>query len=540
MVVGVAGGVAGCFAGALLSQGFLRMMGQTTETIYGVAGSGQAHLTPALALQAIALGIAGSLVGAWGPALVASRIPPTEAFAKGTYQARFTGRPVLRLAAGALVFAAAVGLALWTPFDGNQLVLSVVGLGVVGLVLLVGPLSRAILSGMAPLLAKLAPVSGRLASDALLGNPRRTSGTVMAMALSLTFVLGLGGYMGSTKATMVRWMDDILTSDLYLRGSASFSRPDFRFPAELRDEFLRIPGIRAVESYRAARPPFRGDQIVVASIEIEGMMARTRHEFLQGDAQAMRQGLAREGKCAVSDNFFRRYGLGVGDSVELDTPAGRVGIPIAAVFRDFTSDRGTVFIDRSLFLRLWKDDRIDIYDLNLVPGADVGRVRDQVRTLLSGRFPALLSTRREFTAEIGRAIDAFYSLVKVTVLLALAVAFLGIVTSLLISVAERTREIGILKALGALASQIGRSVVLEALVLALVGLVLAIPAGNLLAYFMETVIAELFAGWRMPHTYPWEILSQLLMALPLVSAVAAWVPARQAGRVKVTEAIEYE
>ncbi|MBI5013898.1 MAG: FtsX-like permease family protein [Deltaproteobacteria bacterium] len=540
VAVGVAGGALGCLAGAGLSQGFLRMMGQTTETIYGVAGSGEVHLTLGLALQSVGLGTLASLVGAWGPARAASRIAPTEAFAKGVFQARLPGRLRLRVAAGVLAFGLAVLLALRPPFGGNSLTLVVLALGGGGLVLLVGPLSRALLAASAPRLGAVAPVAGRLASDALLGNPRRTSGTVMAMALSLAFVLGLGGYMGSTKATMERWMDEVLTSDLFVRASANFVRPDFRFPGSLRQELLRVPGVRAVESYRAARPVFRGDPIVVASIEVGPMLDRTRHEFLQGDEAAMRRGLTREGQCAVSDNFFRRFRLGVGQAVELTTPAGVVRIPIASVMRDFTSDRGTVFIDRSLFLRLWKDDRVDIFDVSVARGADVGGVRDAIRGRLAGRMPALVSTRQEFAGEIGQAIDAFYSLVRITVFLALAVAFLGIVTSLLISVAERTREIGILKAIGALASQIGRSIVLEALALALVGLALALPAGDLLASFMETTVAEIFAGWRMPHRYPWELLGELLVGLPLVSALAAWIPARQAGRLSITEAIEYE
>ncbi len=129
---------------------------------------------------------------------------------------------------------------------------------------------------------------------------------------------------------------------------------------------------------------------------------------------------------------------------------------------------------------------------------------------------------------------------RITVFLALGVAFLGIVTSLLISVAERTREIGILKALGALPGQIARSVVLEALVLAMVGLVVAIPAGNLFASFMEGPVARNFTGWAMPHHYPWEVLGQLLVLLPLVSFLAAGIPARQAAGVKVTEAVGYE
>ncbi|ABQ25853.1 FtsX-like permease family protein [Geotalea uraniireducens] len=540
LVIGIVGGILGCLAGTTLSQGFLQMMGQTTETVYGVTSSGAVHLPPGIALESMVLGLLASLVGAWGPALAASRISPTEALAKGAFQARLPGKVASRVAAGLVAFGCAILLALHPPFGGNPLILSVLLLGGTGLVLLVGPLSRALLRFFIPVVARFAPVSGRLSSDALLGSPRRTSGTVMAMALSLTFVLGFAGYMGSTKATMTRWMNDALTCDLFVRASANFSRPDFLFPGELREELLKVPGVRAVESYRGIRPLYRGHQILVGTIEVGPLLDRTNLEFIQGNAESMRRGVTQQGMCTVSENFFRRYGLGVGQQVELVTPSGTVRFPIAAVIRDYSSDQGTVNLDRTQFLRLWKDDRVDIFDVSVVRGANVGQVRDAIRAKLAGRFPALVSTRQEFTAEIGKAIDAFYALTRITVFLALLVAFLGIVTSLLISVSERTREIGILKALGALRSQIGRSIVVEALALALTGLLLALPAGNLFALFMEGAIAEFFTGWRMPHHYPWEILVQLLVALPLISAFAAWIPARQAGRLKITEAIEYE
>ena len=541
LVVGIVGGALGCLAGAAISQGFLQMMGQTTETVYGVTTSGGAGgLPPEIALQSIALGVLASLAGAWGPALAASRISPTEAFAKGAFQARLSRKAAPRIAAGVVAFGCAILLGVRPPYGGNPLILSVIALGGVGLVFLVGPLSRVLLRFLAPILMRCAPVAGRLCSDALLGAPRRTSGTVMAMALSLTFVLGLGGYMGSMKATMVRWMDDSLTCDLFVRASANFTRPDFLFPGELREDLLKVPGVRAVESYRGIRPIYQGHRILVGSIEIEPLFDRIKYEFYQGDVASIRQGVGRQGMCFVSENFYRRFKLGVGQEVELVTPTGTARFPIAAVVRDYSSDQGAVFIDRTTFLRFWQDDRVDIYDVSVASGVDAGQVRNLIRAKLAGEMPALISTRQEFVAEINKAIDAFYALMRVTVFLALVVAFLGIVTSLLISVAERTREIGVLKALGAIPSQIVRSIVVEALVIALVGLVVAIPAGNLFAAFMEGAVAEFFTGWSMPHVYPWDILAQLLVSLPLISALAAWIPARQAGRLKVTEAIEYE
>jgi putative ABC transport system permease protein len=539
LILGVAGGVLGCLAGTAFSQGLLVSMGKSTESIYGISGSGVVHLTPAIALQSILLGVGASLLGAWGPALSASRIPPTEAFAKGSFQARVERRVAPRLAAAAVLLAAAVYCALFSPLAANQMLLAVLVLGGAALVLLLGPLSRAVLVAAAPLLSRIFPSAGPLSSDALLGNPRRSAGTIMAMALSLTFVLGLGGYLGSTKGTILRWMDDVLTCDLFVRASANFTRGDYLYPGALREELLQVPGVRAVESYRAIKPMYRGRQISVGSMEVASLLDRAKYEFAQGDERAMREGAAK-GMCTVSENFYRRFHLGVGDQVELMTPGGLVKFPISAVIRDYSSDQGAVFLDRSTFLKHWKDDRVDIYDVSVHPGVDPKAVREQIRARLAGRHPALISTQAEFKAEIGKAIDAFYAVMRITVFLALGVAFLGIVTALLISVAERTREIGILKALGAVPFQIASSVVVEALVLALVGLMLAIPAGNLFATFMEGPVAVAFTGWTMPHRYPWDVLGQLLFALPVVSALAAWVPARQAARVKVTEAIEYE
>lgn len=541
LVIGMFGGAVGCLAGGGIAEGFLKMMGQTTETIYGITSSGDSiTFPPGIVLESMILGIVASVVGAWNPALAASRISPTEAFAKGTFQAQVAGNRAPRIAAGAVAFGCAVIIALFPPFGGNPLILSVLALGGVGMMLLVGPLSRLLLRLITPLLMRLSPVAGRLCSDALLGAPRRTSGTVMAMALSLTFVLGFGGYMGSMTSTMVKWMDDVLTSDLYVRASANWSRPDFLFAGNLREELLKVPGVRAVESVRTIRPMYQGRQIVISSFEIEPVMKRIKYEYFSGNEESIREGVGRQGMCFVSENFQGRFKLGVGQEVELMTPTGPVRFPIAAVVRDYGSDQGAIYMDRNTYLRHWQDDRVDIFDLSLAAGADVGQVRNLIRAKLAGKMPALISTRQEFIAEIKKAIDAFHALTRVTVFLALVVAFLGIVTSLFISVSERTREIGVLKALGAIPSQIIRSVVAEALILALVAVAVAIPAGNLFAAFMEGAVARFFTGWSMPHHYPWEILGQLLIALPLISALAAWVPARQAGKLKITEAIEYE
>ncbi len=539
-VIGLAGSVMGVFTGGLLAQTVIEIMGDATRRVFGVSGAARAQLSTETIVFSIILGLMASLLAAWGPSRAASRIPPVEAFAKGSFHGRMEGASRLRIASGLVLMASAIAVPVFLSVPGDTLVAVVLISGVTGCMCLTGPFARALLRHALPVLQRFATVPGQLATDSLIGNPRRTSGSILAMTLSLAFVLGIGGYMKSSKGAIVRWMDNILTSDIYVRASASFFRPDFWFPEEILGELRSIPGVRSVECYRAARVRYRGEEVHLATVEFEGMMARTVHEYIAGDDETMLRGVAHEGKCAVSDNFAKKFKTRQGDPVELLTPSGTVSFPVAAIVRDFTTDRGTVFLDRQTFIQYWKDSRVETFDVNLHPGTDAAIVRDRIRQRLAGRMPALVSTQREFKEEIGKAVDSFYALLRITVFIALAVGFLGIITSLLISVAERTREIGILKALGALGPQIARAVVFEALVLAFTGLAVALPLGALLARFMEGPVAETYAGWSMPHEYPWDLLLELLAALPVISSLAAWIPARQAVQTRVTEAIEYE
>lgn len=540
LCLGVAGAVLGIGVGVALAKASLGVMGETVAQVYGLHNRASVELDLEVVLQSLALGIVASLVGGWSPARAASRVKPTEALAKGVHGARMAPASGLRLALGFGGFALAIVVAKWQAVPGLVRFALPLGLGSVATIVLAGPLARLLLEALAPLLARVTPVAGRLAADSLLSNPRRTSGTVVAMTLSLAFVIGMGGYLSSVKHTLSRWMDQTLTSDLYVRSSPNLTHHDYRFDPAVKDELLGLPGVERVESFRGMRVPYRGAEIMVMSIDIDPLLDRSVFDFTAGDTETMREGLARQRKVAISDNLSRLHGLGVGDDLVLDTPTGTARLPVAVVVNDFSSDQGSLYLDRALFVEIFADDRVDTFDITIGEGVDPHTVRDAVRKQIGGRMPALISTRREFTAEIGKAIDAFHALTQVTVLLALVVAFLGIVTSLLITVAERQREIGILKALGALGSQIRTSVVFEALAVALVALAIAIPIGALDKRFMETTVAEVFTGWSMPSTWKLTVLFQLLVALPIVSAIAAWVPARAAAETKVTEAIEYE
>ncbi len=540
LVLGAAGGLGGVLFGGVVAGGFLDVMKEAVDTGYGLTPSATTSVDASLVLQSIGLGILASVLGAWIPARAASRVHPVEAFATGVFAARVDAMPVWKRTASVGCAALAIGLAWRPPVTGTVLIALVLFSAGLAVTMLAGPAGQAVLSAMTTPLRRLAPASGRLALDSLQSHPRRTAITTATITLSLAFALGLGGYLRSVESAFSSWVEDVMTADLYVRAAAGFAPSAGRLPWDLADRLRGVPGVRSVDGFRNDRLLRDGDEITLVAFDAKGMLERTHQELTGGTPETVRRGLVEEGGCVISDNLSRRLGLQVGDTLTVEAPAGQVRLPIAGVVTSFLSEHGTIMLDRSVFVRHWNDDRVDMFHVSVEPGADIANVRNEIRSRLAGRYPALISTRTEVRGELQRALAGFYTLTRLTIVVALAVAFVGVAAALFVSVVDRTREIGILMALGAMGWQIRSSVVLEALVVSGASLVLALPVGGLLARFLTTTVAEAYAGYRLEAAYPIALLAQLLVMLPIVAALASWLPARHAAAIHPPEAIAYE
>ena len=538
-VLGAIGGAAGVVLGIAIAGRSFQVMGAALEATQGLSDAGVASVNLSLMLQGIAVGMAASLCGAALSARSAARVRPIDAMATGVFATTRERTSGLRVLAGVALLGTAFALGRFGLVSGRLLLPLVSVTGALGTIVLAGRLARALVTLLAPALAWLAPASGRVAVDALLGQPRRTAATSAILTVSVAFVLGTAGYLQAVHASFDRWVANVVTADLLVRGSSGLGPSAIRLPYTLRSTFLQVPGVAAADTFRNERIQYGAQSVALVSLDARGFADHTRHEFVAGDDSAFARRLPVDRECVVSDNFSRRFKLGVGNAVVVDSPTGLVRMPIAAVVIDFISDRGTIMIDRALFLERWGNDRVDTFHLSLVPGVDPLRVRDDLRSRIAGT-PALISTRAEFLEELDGALGSLYVLIRATVIVALVVAFMGVATSLLMSVAERSRDIGILRALGAVPLQIGGAVILESVTLALISLVLAIPLGDLLAWFLRSRVSEQFAGFHFPPAYPIETLRDMVVALPLVGVVATWLPARWAAGLNVKEAISYE
>jgi putative ABC transport system permease protein len=226
--------------------------------------------------------------------------------------------------------------------------------------------------------------------------------------------------------------------------------------------------------------------------------------------------------------------------VHLDTPAGPLDLPILGIVEDYRSDKGSIFMDRALYKQYWKDDAVDFVDISLKPGADPITVKHEIERLTAGSEHALVYTNAEFRSWIGSLVDQFFVLNYMQLVVAVFVAVVGIANTLIISVSERRREFGILRAIGGLRSQVRKMVLLEAVAISIVGVIVGAFAAIFNIQFMAHTESTVLAGYAVPFYFPWSLVLETLPAVIVVSLLAAWMPARRAMEMQVIEAIGYE
>ena len=541
-LIGTIGVVLGIGAGLLLARITTRLIARLTEVAYGLTHSEASVVvdTDVLVVGAV-LGLVSAIAAAFFPALSAARLRPVDALSKGGFQRVSTGSARLRLVSGlvlAAFAAASVATIAQRSFQGSVIgMLLINGAALLLAPSLIGPLVRL----LRPAMERVFGVEGRIATDTLLQAPRRTSATVLALMLSLGFVLTLAGLAHSFRVSYTTWMNGVINADFYVTASDRFFSKAYRLPVECSAIVARIPGVRWVEEFRGIHFEYEGRRPFLATLPLALTYRRLEMPIVEGTRDELVSRVPKGEGLAVSDNFARLFGKTIGSPVTLDTPTGELTLPVIAIVLDYSSDQGTIWMDRSVYVARWKDEGIDTLDILTEPGADRNRIAEEVRTRLSGTTDRLfIMTATEMKQTIHDLLDQFFALSYIQLVISLLVAVLGITNTLVISVAERRRELGILKSLGTERRQVFALIVLEALGIAIVGSLVGYGLGSYLIHYAADSISTTGTGWTLPYAFPWGLAAGLAPMLVAVTVLAAVYPARLALSVSPAEALEFE
>jgi putative ABC transport system permease protein len=520
-----------------MARGIAVYVGGITEQIYGVAQRvDETEIEPWLIAASVALGVATSMVAAWIPARNAARVDPVQALQKGKYQVLSAGESRFR----ALAAAASAAIAVLCLF-GHSRALFYTGylLAILTALLLAPTLALWLARALRWPLKWMRPVEGALAADSLIQAPRRTSATVSALMLSLAMVIGFGGMAGAFYVSVTDWMDAVLNPDFFITGAENIAARNYTFPGTLGPEVERVPGVETTQMVRSARILFRGVPVMVVSTEVAKLAAKVHRRPIVGDPDEMYR-LAAEGKgVLVSDNFASLRGVKFGETVELPTPAGILRLPVVGITRDYSDQQGSVLIDRSVYRRWWSDDTAHIIRVYVMPGYDRERVKQEILNRFARGRRLFVLSNADVRQEILRLTDQWFGMTYNQIAVAVLVAILGIVNTLIVSITDRRRELGVLQAVGGLRRQIRHTVWMEALAIAAVGLGLGYALGAVNLHYTVGMVRDV-GGMAIGYVYPVRLALLLAPVILGAAFIAALWPAEATVRGSLVEALEYE
>jgi putative ABC transport system permease protein len=532
--VGLAGSLVGAVVGAGLSRLAARYVAGTLEGVYGVIGQAARGGVESLVVAgAIAAGVAWSVLAAVFPASAAARADPVRALQKGRYEiVQLEERRTRRLLALAAISMAALLLA--GRFE-SWFVVSYV-LASLALIFLTPELSSAVVRMLRPILERLRPVEGALAADSLLQAPRRTASVAAALMLSVAMVIGLGGIAEASYQSILDWVTGTLDADFLVAPSENLKDLTLRFPSAMERDLAAIQGLAVVQPVRAARISVRNSQPILLAVDIVRLSPHARRRAIPVNTERIHQ-LAAQGRgVIISDNFAARERVRVGDTLDLPAPDGALRLPVLGIYKDFTDPQGTIVIDRSLYRSRWHDDTVNLFRLYLGPGASAEAVRKQVVARVGANRRLFVFSSADLRRHVLGLAGRWFEIAYAQLAIALLVAVLGIASALTVSITDRRRELGILRAVGALRRQVRITVWMEAAAVAVVGFVLGLGFSLVNIFYALSI----FSGHALEFRFPALLAVELLPMLVAAALVAAILPAEAAVRAPLVSAVEYE
>jgi len=544
LAIGLAGTILGELGGMLLARAALRAVGSTVSSIYlptaRIVGAGYA---PA-ALLAAGVGMVAALVATLAPAAEATRVAPSPAMRAGSIEAVRQRRRAPRAAAAAVLLLAAATATAAPPVDGFPLFgFSAVLFVVVALALLapffVGAASRI----AARPLARLFGAPGRLASRFFGGSIARNGIAVAALALALGMTLAMILTVASIRETVRVWVESTLRSDLWVKAAAGKSRGLVGdLPADILPFLRGIPGVAQVDPLRIHDvTDERGRPFTIGSGDFTVMARLGGLPFVDGrDARSTALQARESGEALLSEPFARRFGVTTGGEVKLPTPKGPRSFRVAGVYRDYSNDRGTVLLDRELYLTLFSDFRVTSVAVAASPGVEANDLRRRLLAAAQGQYALSVSTNRELRREVLKIFDQTFAVTRALESIAVAVAILGVANALVASAVERRRSFGLLRAVGAAARQIRLAVLLEAALTGCTATIAGCAAAAAFAYLLLAVINPQSFGWTVVVSVPAGRLFAIAATVLGASVVAGIYPGRLAAAVDPAAALQEE
>jgi len=488
-------------------------------------------------ILALAFGVGITTVAGLVPAVRATRVEPVTALREGAVASRRQSRRVP--IAGGVISALGIAGLVYGMFASDVSIggrLGAIGVGTLILFIGVAMFSSRLVRPLASIVGRpaerLGRMAGRLARENAMRNPGRTAATAAALMIGIalvTFVAILG--QGLRTSFSSSW-DDQVSTDYVVTAKDGWTP----IPSPTAHALAATPGVAAVTTVHEDQARAFGQVMTVDGIDPRTVESALHFQWKAGPDSALRS--LGDGGAIVTERFAKDHDLAAGERFRMTTPSGKrldlrvAGIDARPEFNPLTLAQ--VSIARGLFERSFeeRDPRLVFVKLD----GDTAASRQALQKAVDPYPGSYLRTSKEFEDLNQSWIDGMVGLLYAMLGLSVIVSLFGIVNTLALAVLERTRELGTLRAVGMTRRQVRRMMRHESIIVALIGAVLGMAVGLVLA----ALVTRSLSGEGLELSIPAGTLVAFLGVAIVAGMLAAILPARRASRLNVLEALAYE
>jgi putative ABC transport system permease protein len=391
-----------------------------------------------------------------------------------------------------------------------------------------------------PLLGYAFGIMGRMAASGIEQSLSRSAVAVAALTIAVAATSGVGIMVDSFRTTVNTWLTYSLEADIYISPPGDvFRRNDATITAEAEILVRNNPGVDSAFSVRTARVlinDWETDLIVTEPRPQELEPGRYKH-IMSGDH---REAMQNRDVVMVSEPYAFRYGTNVGDSLRIMTSHGPTDFLVGAVYYDYASDLGAVQMTRNRYDVHFDDPRASGLAIYASSGVDLDSLIQKLRADTAPVQSLNIRSNRDLLQASLDVFDQTFTVTTVLRLLAILVAFVGVLTALMALQLERSRELAVLRANGMTPGQVGRMITLQTSSMGLLAGLLSVPLGLVLAWLLIYVINQRSFGWTLQFEADGTILLQAILLAVVAAALAAIYPSLSMSRTKASEALREE
>ena len=390
------------------------------------------------------------------------------------------------------------------------------------------------------ILKRFGGAAGLIAGRSLVASLARTSVVVTALATAISMMVAVGIMVGSFRETVQVWLDSQLRADIYMRAQGPAAAGIFPpIAAPVAQIVEQTPGVAEVDLFHAFEFRYEGTRATFGAGKIDIVRRRRSLRFLSGNANEILASLPGHDRAIVTEPFADKHHVHVGEVLQIPLGARTAALTVAGIYYDYSSDRGTVLVDRSTLLKYLPAQLFTNIAVYVEPGADATKVRRDLESRLRD-FPLMIAPNEVLRRAAVEVFDRTFAVTYALEAVAIVVAMLGAANSLLALVLDRRREIGLIRYLGAATGQVRRMILMEAGLLGLLAGSLGLGLGMALSLVLIYVVNKQSFGWTIQFHPPALLLAGALLLVWAVTVLAGVYPARFAARLEPAEVIHEE